>query len=125
MRPTVYDLCRQFDRQTRAYAEYRVFFGLTTASAASTTVSVILGREPGNAASGGQNAVCAIQLTTFKGETLEVSATGHHPYPAIDRATKLMQAKLQDHCSDRRGKHRRRSAAETAAAIGPARLPPT
>jgi len=102
MRPTVHDPCCQFDRQTRAYAEYRVFFGLTTASAGPTTVSVTLGREPGDAASGGQNTVCAIQLTTLNGEILEVRATEHHPYPAIDRATELMQAKLQDHDPDRR-----------------------
>jgi hypothetical protein len=95
MRPTVHDPRCQFDRQTRAYAEYRVFFGLTTAPAGTTAVTVTLAREASHAG-GGQDAVCILRLTTCTGDQLETHATAHHPYAAIDRATELMLAALQD-----------------------------
>jgi hypothetical protein len=96
MRPTVHDPRFQFDRQTRAYAEYRVFSALTPAAAGTTSISITLGREHDDAATHGAPAACLVRLIADNGEVLETRAAAHHPYAAIDRATELMLAALQD-----------------------------
>jgi ribosome-associated translation inhibitor RaiA len=90
MRPIVNDACGQFDAQTRAYAEYRVFAGLMAEQVCTAAVTVALARTTTDGGSGPGDAVCAITVTMCHDGVLEATAIEHHPYAAIDRATELI-----------------------------------
>ena len=92
MRISVTDIGSSFGRQTRAYAEYRIFssvarFGHIVHDA---TVSLTSRRAGGGAR-------CVISLTTTDHCCLKVSARGRHVYDAINRAAERMGADLRRH----------------------------
>jgi ribosome-associated translation inhibitor RaiA len=73
-------------RQTRAYAEYRLFAALAPLSDARRfgNVSLVLRREK-NRRRGGR-VVCAVAVEARDGVVARFKAAGTHPYEAIDRA---------------------------------------
>jgi hypothetical protein len=97
MRPVVIDDENQFDGQTHAYAEYRVFSGLTTEHASLAQAVVVLTRAAAADDTHEPGVTCTIHVTTASGVTLETGATEHHPYAAIDTAAALTSAALRAH----------------------------
>lgn len=96
MRPVVRDAGDQFDRQTHAYAEYRVFSGLAAERVALVSAVVTLNRSTcGNGST--TSALCWITVATVDGETFQEQAAEAHPYAAIDRATALITAAIRAH----------------------------
>ena len=91
MRTTVQDEGRHFDRQTHAYAEYRVFSRLMGAAGVEgdVTVLVALKRLDGDAP-GAPLVRCEIAVAQRASEVARVQALGPHPYAAIDRAAVLI-----------------------------------
>ena len=96
MRPIVRDAGEQFDRQTHAYAEYRVFSGLAAERVPLVSAIVTLDRCTGGNG-GAMSALCRITVATGDGETFQGSASEAHPYAAIDRATALIAAAVRAH----------------------------
>jgi hypothetical protein len=94
MRTTVRDAGRQFDRQTHAYAEYRMFSRLTQHpdwSAGEAQISLARiesGRAPAGAV------LCTVALTRTGDAAVRVHALGRHAYAAIDRAAALLARAL-------------------------------
>jgi ribosome-associated translation inhibitor RaiA len=83
MRIAVSDVGRTFGRQTRAYAEYRIFSSLARFSHVVRDVDVSLtSTNPTD----GPKALCAVVLTVGDGSRLHVRARGRHAYDAINRA---------------------------------------
>jgi hypothetical protein len=81
MRISVTDIGSRFGRQTRAYAEYRIFSSVARFSHVVDEAGVSLtSREAGGAAH------CVVSLTGTDGARFEVSARGRHVYDAINRA---------------------------------------
>ncbi len=91
MRTTVQDEGRHFDRQTHAYAEYRVFSKLigTDGVEGDVTVTVALKRLDGDEP-GASLVRCEIAVAQRSSEVARVQALGPHPYAAIDRAAALI-----------------------------------
>jgi ribosome-associated translation inhibitor RaiA len=82
MRIAVTDIGRTFGRQTRAYAEYRVFSSLARFSEVVREANVALtplSRE-------GDAVRCLVTIIREDGDRLRVSARGRHAYDAINRA---------------------------------------
>ena len=95
MRTTVLDEGRHFDRQTHAYAEYRVFSALARDECGSRLeVTVTLARLDANG-SADERILCAIAVSTDCGRPSKVRALERHPYPAIDRAAALIARALR------------------------------
>jgi hypothetical protein len=97
MQPIVRDAGEQFDRQTHAYAEYRVFSGLAAERVPLASAVVTLARSRGDA--GASGAQCRIKVATVDGETFDAKADEGHPYAAIDRAMALVTAAIRAHRS--------------------------
>jgi hypothetical protein len=78
----------QFDAQTQAYAEYRVFATLAPLGNVVRHVTVTLApADPSGAHPvSGARFVCIVSVVTGPGHRAEVRAKGRHPYEAIDRA---------------------------------------
>jgi ribosome-associated translation inhibitor RaiA len=92
MRLSVTDIGRTFGRQTRAYAEYRIFSSVARFSAVVQEAGVSLtSRGPRGAAR------CAISLTVNDGGRLRASARGRHVYDAINRAAERIAEELRRH----------------------------
>jgi ribosome-associated translation inhibitor RaiA len=90
MRISVTDIGRTCGRQTRAYAEYRIFSTVARFSQVVDEASVSLTlKHPGSAAR------CVVSLTVRDGSRLEVSADGHHVYDAINRAAERTGRELR------------------------------
>ena len=84
MRIAVTDIGRTFGRQTRAYAEYRIFSSLARFNHVVRDVEVSLtSATPMIDAAG---ALCVIVLTDGDGIRVHVRASGRHVYDAINRA---------------------------------------
>jgi ribosome-associated translation inhibitor RaiA len=83
MRIAVTDVGRTFGRQTRAYAEYRLFSSLARFSDVVRDVDVSLASTR---PTDGPKAVCAVVVTVTDGSRLHVRARGRHAYDAINRA---------------------------------------
>jgi ribosome-associated translation inhibitor RaiA len=92
MRISVTDIGQTFGRQTRAYAEYRIFSTVARFSHAvhEAEVSLTPGR-PGGAVR------CLLSLTLNDASRLRVSARGRHVYDAINRAAALVGEELRRH----------------------------
>lgn len=84
MRPIVRDEWDQFDQQTRAYAEYRVFSKLTTERACARNATVTLDCVRDSA--GPRTVVCTITVVTVDGHVVHATAVDQHPCAAIDLA---------------------------------------
>jgi hypothetical protein len=93
MRIAVTNIGRMFGRQTRAYAEYRVFSSLARFSDAVLDVTVSLGPPTMK----GRSVVCRIAATLDRGSRLQVSARGRHPYDAINRAADRIGDAVRTH----------------------------
>lgn len=79
MKIDVTDISRTFGRQTRAYAEYRIFSSLAAFSNVVREVSVTL-------KSGSRSVVCSVLVDLDTDSTVQVTAKGRHAYDAINRA---------------------------------------
>jgi ribosome-associated translation inhibitor RaiA len=85
MRPIVRDAANEFDRQTHAYAEFRLFSRLA-AERVSVASAVVTLRRAEVAASGPARTTCWITVVTSDGTPVHAKASEPHPYAAIDRA---------------------------------------
>jgi ribosome-associated translation inhibitor RaiA len=85
MRIAVTDVGRTFGRQTRAYAEYRIFSSLARFSEVVRDVDVSL---TATTPTDGLQALCAVVVTVGDGSRLHVRACGRHVYDAINRAAR-------------------------------------
>lgn len=90
MRPIVQDEWRQFDAQTHAYAEYRVFSALAAERLRSVHATVALSAVHGDEKAGARRVLCTITVSTGEGERLEAVSAEDHPYAAIDRAVERL-----------------------------------
>ena len=83
MRISVTDVGSTFGRQTRAYAEYRVFSSLARFSdvVRNADVSLTLTR-----ATETSRALCVVVVAVNGGGRVHVHARGRHVYDAINRA---------------------------------------
>jgi|SRR5689334_12085905 len=93
MRIAVTDIGRVFGRQTRAYAEYRVFsslahFGDVVNEAEVTLMPLVFD---------GSIARCRVVVTVAGGHRLRASAKGRHVYDAINRAARRISDGVRRH----------------------------
>ena len=90
MRISVTDIGRRFGRQTRAYAEYRIFSSVARFGDVVHEADVSLtSRRAAGAAR------CVVALTVDGGGHLRVSARGRHVYDAINRAAERIGQELR------------------------------
>jgi ribosome-associated translation inhibitor RaiA len=94
MRIAVTDVGRTFGRQTRAYAEYRIFSTLARFSRVVHDVDVSL---TSTSLSHGSKAVCEVGVTLGDGSCLHVRARGRNAYDAINRAARRIGDTLRRH----------------------------
>ena len=86
------DIGCTFGRQTRAYAEYRIFSSLARFSDVVHEAGVSLtARRRGGAAR------CIVSVAVDDGGRLRVSARGRHVYDAINRAAERIGEELRRH----------------------------
>jgi len=79
MKIQVTEIARTFGRQTRAYAEYRIFSSLARFSIVQeATVSL----TPDDR---GRTVVCSVVVGLDRGMSVRVSARGRHAYDAVNR----------------------------------------
>jgi hypothetical protein len=78
----------QFDAQTQAYAEYRVFATLAPLGnmVRHVTVTIAPADPSGAHPVTGARVVCTVSVVTGPGHRAEIRTKGRHPYEAIDRA---------------------------------------
>jgi len=93
MRIAVTDLGRAFGRQTRAYAEYRVFSSLARFGDVVHEADVSLAPL----ALDGSTARCYVAVTFEDGHRLRASAKGRHVYDAINRAALRISEGVRRH----------------------------
>jgi ribosome-associated translation inhibitor RaiA len=92
MRIFVTDIGGTFGRQTRAYAEYRIFSTMARFGDVVHEADVSLAsRRTGGAAR------CVVALTVNDGRRLRVSARGRHVYDAINHAATRIAEALRRH----------------------------
>jgi ribosome-associated translation inhibitor RaiA len=92
VRLSVTDIGCTFGRQTRAYAEYRIFSSVARFSHVVHEARISLkSRRRGGAA------LCVVSLTVDEGGRLRVSAGGRHVYDAINRAAARISDALRRH----------------------------
>jgi ribosome-associated translation inhibitor RaiA len=92
MRIWVTDIGCTFGRQTRAYAEYRIFSSVARFSDVVHEAGVsLISRRRGGAAR------CVVSLAVNDGGRLRVSARGRHVYDAINRAAERIGEELRRH----------------------------
>jgi ribosome-associated translation inhibitor RaiA len=94
MRIAVTDVGRTFGRQTRAYAEYRIFSSLARFSRVVHDVDVSL---TSTRLTHGSTALCVVVVTVGDGSRLHVRARGRHAYDAINRAARRIGDALRRH----------------------------
>jgi hypothetical protein len=94
MKIAVTDISRRFGRQTRAYAEYRIFSGLATFGdvVRGATVSLAPGARD-------HSVVCSVLVALDTGLPVEVSARGRHAYDAINRVADRLGPALRRHAA--------------------------
>jgi ribosome-associated translation inhibitor RaiA len=93
MRIAVTDLGRAFGRQTRAYAEYRVFSSLVRFGDVVHEADVSLAPL----ALDGSTARCSVDVRLKDGHHLRASAKGRHAYDAINRAALRIREGVRRH----------------------------
>jgi ribosome-associated translation inhibitor RaiA len=92
MRVSVTDTGCTFGRQTRAYAEYRIFSSVARFGGVVHAAEVSLTSQ--RAVVGAR---CVVALTLDDGGRLQVSSKGRHAYDAINRAAARVGHALQRH----------------------------
>jgi ribosome-associated translation inhibitor RaiA len=96
VRISVTDVGCTFGRQTRAYAEYRIFSSVARFGDVVHNADISLtSRHVGGAAR------CVVALTVDDGGRLRVSARGRHVYDAINRAAVRIGKELRRHTDPR------------------------
>jgi hypothetical protein len=80
MKIEVADISRTFGRQTRAYAEYRIFSSLAAFSNVVRDVTVSLTSVKS------RSVVCSVWVGLDADAPVHVTARGRHAYDAINRA---------------------------------------
>lgn len=94
MRISVTDVRRTFGRQTRAYAEYRIFSSLARFSDVVHDADVsLIATGPTDES----RAMCVIAVTVADGSRLQVHARGRHVYDAINRAARRIGDAVHRH----------------------------
>ena len=84
------DIGSAFGRQTRAYAEYRIFSSLARFGEIVDEADISLtSRRTGGAAR------CVVFLSIRGGRRLRVSARGRHAYDAINRAARRVDDEVR------------------------------
>ena len=96
MRISVTDSGGTFSRQTRAYAEYRVFSSVARFGDVVREAAVSLTSRRAHGA-----ARCGVVLTVDDGGRLRVSARGRHAYDAINRAAGRISEEVRRHTAVR------------------------
>src|SRR4051812_5132047 len=94
MRIAVTDIGRTFGRQTRAYAEYRIFSSLARFSHVVRDVDVSLTSATRTDV---PKPLCVVAVTVGDGIRVQVRATGRHAYDAINRAAQRIGEALRRH----------------------------
>lgn len=92
MRVSVTDIGCAFGRQTRAYAEYRIFSSVARFGDVVHAAEVSLISQRAVAA-----ARCVVALTLDDGGRLRVATRGRHAYDAINRAAERIGHELRRH----------------------------
>lgn len=92
MKIEVTDIGRTFGRQTRAYAEYRVFSSL--ARFADAVREVVVSVTP---TARGHTVTSSVIVRLETGQSVSVAARGRHPYDAIDRVAQQLRPALVRH----------------------------
>jgi hypothetical protein len=88
----VTDIGRTFSRQTRAYAEYRIFASLARFSAFVREAAVSL-----TPVATGHSVVCSVRVHFEHGVPVTVTARGRHAYDAINRVAYRIGPMLNRH----------------------------
>jgi ribosome-associated translation inhibitor RaiA len=99
MQPIVRADEKHFDRQTHAYAEFRLFSRL--GADRGVVASVMMLERSGTTTD--SRTLCRITVMTSDGETLRIDASEPHPYAAIDRAVDDVARVLRWRGRDRAG----------------------
>ena len=94
MNISVVDIGGMFGRQTRAYAEYRIFSSVARFGTVIHEADVSLTSARARA-----GARCTVALTVDAGGRLRASARGRHVYDAINRAADRIGEELRRHTS--------------------------
>jgi len=92
MKIQVADIARTFGRQTRAYAEYRIFSSLARFSDVVQEAAVSL-----TPADRGHTVVCSVVVGFEAGMPVRVTARGRHAYDAINRVAHRIGPALRRH----------------------------
>jgi len=92
MRIAVTDIGRTFGRQTRAYAEYRIFSSLAPFS--DVVREAVVSLTP---AANGHSVLCSVRIDLHSGAPVRISGRGRHAYDAINRAAHRLAAALRRH----------------------------
>jgi hypothetical protein len=92
MRIEVTDIGRTFGRQTRAYAEYRMFSSLAPFSDLVRKATVSLMPE-----SKGHSVVSSVLIGLQGGAAVRVTARGRHAYDAINRVADRIGPTMSRH----------------------------
>jgi hypothetical protein len=90
MKIDVTEIARTFGRQTRAYAEYRIFSSLAQFGGVVREVAVTL-----TPIRSGHAFACSVLVGLERGVSVRVTARGRHPYDAINRAAHRIGATLR------------------------------
>ena len=92
MKIEVTDIARTFGRQTRAYAEYRIFSSLARFSDVVREAEVSLMPVAGD-----HTVLCSVVVGFEMGMPVRVTARGRHAYDAINRAAHRIGPALRGH----------------------------
>jgi ribosome-associated translation inhibitor RaiA len=84
------DISRTFGRQTRAYAEYRIFSSLAAFSSVVRDVTVSL--TPGARS---RSVICSVLVGLDTDGPVHVTARGRHAYDAINRVADRLGAAVR------------------------------
>lgn len=99
MRIDVHDTANEFDDQTRAYAEYRVFSTLAILADVVHQVGVGLARaaDAAEPSTSRDVFVCSVSIRLCSGRQMDVASHARHPYEAIDRAARHVATAVNAH----------------------------
>jgi hypothetical protein len=92
MRIEATEIGRAFGRQTRAYAEYRIFSSLAQFGEGVREAEVSLA-----AIACGRSVVCSVLVAVETGAPVRITARGRHAYDAINRVAERLGPALRRH----------------------------
>lgn len=92
MRIDATDIARTFGRQTRAYAEFRIFSSLSRFG--DIVQGAVVSLTP---AARGHSVLCSVLVAFDNGRPVRVTARGRHAYDAINRAAHRIETTLPRH----------------------------